>query len=139
MARADRLTITQKKPVLYSDFTINLDRNPLTGLLARVENEDAVMNSIRNLCRTRRRERFNQPNLGSKADSNLFDPADPKTANLIVQDLQDTIKNEEPRVRDVTFKLTFLPDSDLYRVDVLFTTLNNPEQTSFSFTLDRVR
>ena len=52
MARADRLTIRQKKRKVYSDFFTNFNKNEFTGYLGTVENEEAVKQAFRNLMLT---------------------------------------------------------------------------------------
>lgn len=139
MARSDRFTITQKTPVVYSDFARSFAPNPLTGLLTRVQNEVSVMQSIENLCLTRRRERFNNPLIGSAVDSMLFDPLDGTTAASIQSALTETIQINEPRVSQ--FEVTVTPDFDnnAYSVLVTFTINQQPQVFTFTTILSRVR
>lgn len=138
MARADRFNIERKRPEIYSDFTINLDKNPLTGLLARLTNEDSVKNSIKNLCRTMRRERFNQPLTGTKAYQSQFEMNDEIAMNEIVDMLQECIRNDEPRASNVIIEARKNERNETV-INCIFSMVNIPERISFSFILKRVR
>lgn len=74
--RGDKNTILRRKTVIYSDFLNNFDRNPYTGYLGIVTNEDAIAQEIRNLCLTNRGERFYNFELGSDIPASLFEPFD---------------------------------------------------------------
>jgi phage baseplate assembly protein W len=82
MSQSDRFTIKNNREY-FSDFMANFDKNPVTGNLARVTNEDAIKQSLRNLVLTNRTERFYQPHIGSKVQSLLFDPMGPETEDLL--------------------------------------------------------
>ena len=74
MARADRITELSAKDEIYSDFLVNLNPHPVSGMLLRFVNEKAVTRSIRNLILTNRGERLYQPKIGSDIRSILFEP-----------------------------------------------------------------
>lgn len=124
MSRADRFTGTDKQLTYYSDFPINFDLNPVTGLLSVVKNEEAVKHRIRNLILTNLTERPYHPQIGSKIRSALFDPVDPITEDIIRTSIRHTIKNCEPAaiLRDVV--VNSYADMNAYEVTIYFETIN---------------
>lgn len=103
MARSDKITIEQKKVEYYSDFLNNFDKNPRTGFLARVTNEESVKQALKNLILTNRGERFQNPMFGSTVRASLFNPMDATTIIAIKESVTEAINMFEPRVelRDV--------------------------------------
>lgn len=129
MARADKYTKLNNMPEFYSDFTINMDRNPVTNILQKVVNEQAVKNSIRQLILTNIGERPCQPYLGSKIQSLLFDIVDQVTTDLLITTITETIQNHEPRC--TLEKVDVIPNEDQeeYRVTIEFSLINTPGKT----------
>ena len=140
MARADTVTIATKTPEYYSDFLINFDRNPVTGLLARVTNEDAVKNSIRNLVLTRLTERFYEPVKGSKAYSILFDQMDSVAEQQLQSTITTCINNFEPRASLIGVQVTGNYSNQTYHVMIYYSLINIPsKEFSVSIILKRAR
>lgn len=140
MSRADKHSILGKMPEYYSDFPMTFDVNPLTGFLARVTNEESVKHSIRNLILTDRTERFYNPSIGSKIHSLLFEPLDSVTSEMIRSTIEETIKNNEPRV--ILQRIDVVPYSqdNAYYITVFFSIINIPDKdVSLSVILNRVR
>ena len=52
-AYADKFTVTPLRAERYSDFYNNLNKNFGTKDLARLTNEDSIINSLKNIIRTR--------------------------------------------------------------------------------------
>lgn len=136
-SRADKITPTRKRE-LFSDFLMNLDRNPITGALARKTNEEAVKESIKHLVLTNVGERPYSP-LGSKVQSLLFDPADVFTEQLIEQTIRETIETYEPRAQLIQVQTTLNPDYNEYDITIYFSVLNTTEVSSLNISLKRVR
>jgi len=136
-SRADKFTITSKQVEYYSDFLIDLDKNPLTGYLARVTNEESVKQAVKLLLLTERTERFFQPWMGSKLNGLLFEPNLPTTNIQIDQEVRMTLKNCEPRVKVEDVVVTNGQDRDVNDtyVTVVFSINNIPNKT---FTTDVV-
>jgi len=139
MSRSDRYTVKQAKPVLYSDFLINFDRNPVSGNLARVTNEESVKQSIRNLVLTNKSERFYDMNKGSKVSSMLFDLASDTTEVSLETSIREVIQNYEPRAKINKIQVDSLPDNNSLVVKIVFSLINIPQEISFNLLLKRVR
>lgn len=139
MSRADRFTPETKKFNYYSDFTTNMDFHPLTGDIARVTNEEAVKQSIRQLILTGLTERPYEPSVGSKLATILFDPIDSQTTSLIESTIRNVIRNNEQRANII--EVVVVPDdnNNQYRVSVVFSVINTQNEVTLNLILKRVR
>ena len=140
MSRADRITPKSKQSEYYSDFLMNLDRNPISGEIARVTNERAVIRAMKSLIMTARGERPFQPTLGCGLRKLLFEPIDDVTTDLIRTAITTTITQFEPRVQLILVDVQPQEQSDAYFISITFAMVNAPsEALQFSTVLKRVR
>ena len=140
MAREDKLTIEQKKIEYYSDFLNDFDKNPVTGFLARVTNEESVKQSIKNIILTGRGERFYNPYFGSTVRSSLFDPMIDTTFIAIKESIIESINNFEPRADLKAVIVTPYKDTNDVFVKIVFGVKNYIEdQFSLELTISRLR
>lgn len=138
MARSDKFTSINKQEY-YSDFLINFDTNPVTGVLARVTNEDSVKQALKNLLLTNYTERFYDPFVGSKINSLLFEPFSVITALDLKSEIETSIRNNEPRVIVHDVHVTPKEDQNGYQINIIFSTINIPQTTQLELFLQRVR
>ena len=131
--RADNYSLEQKKTEIYSDFLNSFEQNPLTGLLARVTNEESVKQSLKNIILTNVGERFYDSNKGSKIKQSLFELYDPGTIEIIQIQLSEAIAAYEPRAVIQNIRLQEDIERGGYYVTLIFSIINIPDQT---FTLD---
>lgn len=140
MSRADRNTFVKKTPEYYTDFTINLDRNPVTGLLSKLTNEASVKAAVYGLLLTDLGERPYQPEVGSKIRTLLFEPIDIVTTNLLKSSIENTLKNFEPRVTIIDINVQPIEDENAYNITIECSLINIPGSNFvFSFPLRRIR
>ena len=140
--RSDKFTVETRKVEYYSDFTINLDKNPLTGFLARVTNEESVKQSIKSLLLTQRTERFFRPYVGSKLNALLFELANVMVDESIKREIKTTLENCEPRanIEDIAVTYNQARDANAINVTLWFSLVSIPEQTySLDLIIKRVR
>ena len=93
--------------------------NPLTYDLIAIKNQTAIARSLRNLVLTAPGERFFNEELGSRVNKLLFENLDDITASSIKDEIENTIKNYEPRVKLLTTKVSANLNS--YEFDVIIT------------------
>jgi phage baseplate assembly protein W len=139
MSRADKYTAQWKKPVYYVDFLTSFEVNPLTGLLATVTNEDSVSQSIRNLVQTNKYERYENPLLGSKIQSLLFEPFTPVVQQQLISQITQTIENYEPRAILADVQVEPMEDQNALVCTVVYSLINIPQQVNLSIILQRIR
>jgi phage baseplate assembly protein W len=139
MSRADKITSTIKKDLIYSDFLLNLDKHPLNGGLARISNEDSVKQSIKNLIMTEIFERPYQPTLGSKVNSLLFDPMNELTVNLLENTIGDTIRLFEPRANLIAVNVYGVDERNEYNINIIFSVVNVIGEVQLDLIIKRIR
>ena len=103
----------------FKDISMSFQVNPLTDDLIAIKNQTAISRSIRNLVLTAPGERFFNNGLGSRVNELLFENVDDLTASSVKSEIENTIKNYEPRVKLLTTKVSANPDS--YEFDVIIT------------------
>lgn len=138
MARADKYTLTAKKKDIYSDFLNNFDMNPNTGYLAKVTNEDAVKQSLRNLVLTNIGERFYAPYKGSRIRHSLFEPVTPITIEMVQLQLGEVLALE-PRANIIKYFVSENIDRNAFDVTIVFSVVNLPGEYDLSIQIKRVR
>lgn len=139
ISRADTLTTVTKKAEYYSDLFDNFLKAPFGGDLARATNEKAVNQSLRNLVKTNIGERLFQPYVGSTVYDSLFEPNDFIQTDVIAFTITNTIKNNEPRVNLIEVLVEENEDPNYIEVSIIYSLINNPDPTTLTMLLKRVR
>jgi phage baseplate assembly protein W len=139
MARADRFTELTAKDEIYSDFLVNLNPHPVSGVLLRFANEKAVTRSIRNLILTNKGERLYQPDVGSDIRAMLFEPMSQFTANALRKIIEDCLVKYEPRAKILNVQVIPYEELNRYVITIVYMLINKTEPVSVNVTLQRVR
>ena len=124
---------------IYSDLDLTFTRVPGTNDVALSFDEQAVIRSVRSLLLTNFYERPFQPNIGSNLDRLLFEPITNLTAGLLKDDIQNTIKNYEPRVNIDFILVNPNIDQNAFNVTLQFYIGNNTTPTAVNLLLQRSR
>ena len=101
---------------LYADIDLTFNQSPVTGDLALRFDDQAVIRSVVNLLLTNFYERPFQPNLGSNMNTFLFEPMTAITASALKTEVENVIKNYEPRVTIHTLEVTPNESHNLYNL-----------------------
>lgn len=88
----------------YSDIPLNFTPNPLTGDVTPLSDARAVKNAMINLLRTPAGTKPFFPEYGTNLDRYLFEPADTITESDLNEEIAETIKRFEPRVKLVAIE-----------------------------------
>ena len=123
----------------YIDLDLTFTRHPVKNDLVLSVDDKAVIRSVRNLILTNHYERPFHPEIGSNVRKMLFEPISPLTANYLQREIEDTIKNFEPRVRLQQVVVQTEPDSNAYSAIISFFINNNTAPTTINFVLQRLR
>lgn len=139
ITRADTLTGSTKKTEYFSDFLDNFDKSPFGNQLAKVTNEKAVSQSIKNLILTNLGERPFQPNIGSDVTTLLFEPNFSDTTDLVEKLIRNCIEVNEPRA--ILQEIIFPEQTDEHSLEItiVYQVINNPEPVNLTLVLKRVR
>ena len=113
---------------VYRDININFKRNPVTGDLVILKNEDAIKKSVVNLIRTMLNERFFQPRIGTSIESLLFelDSNSLKIETTIINEVRTVLKNYEPRVSLTETIVNISPDENSLEVKIIYDIVGEP-------------
>jgi phage baseplate assembly protein W len=125
---------------IYKDINLNFSKHPVTGDIGKLTDVEAVKRSVRNLMNTNFYERPFHPEIGSDIRRNLFEPVSPILANVLTRNIEDVIRNFEPRAELIGVTSIADPDSNSYEVIIEFFLRNSPSglQTVNIF-LERLR
>ena len=103
----------------FKDISMTFQANPLNSDLIAIKNENAIARSIRNIVFTLPGEKYFNPNFGSKISKVLFENIDDITASVIVDEIKESIRNYEPRVK--LLDVQAFPNFDNNQFDVNIT------------------
>ena len=103
----------------FKDVSMSFKSNPLTNDLIALKNENAIARSVRNIVFTLPGEKFFNENFGSRISKLLFENMDDLTASSIRDEIERSIRNNEPRVRLRSVKT--LPNFENNEFDVTIT------------------
>lgn len=138
-SRANFFSPNDIQEIYLSDFTTNFDLNPVTGSLAKVNNEEAAKQMLRNLVLTIAGERFFQPTVGSKVYNLLFEPADNVTLSALESTISETIRNNLSFVNLLGVNISYMPDANAYAISIVFSLINSIKSVTLDIVLRRVR
>ena len=82
----------------FKDISMTFQSNPLNSDLIAIKNDNAIARSLRNIVFTLPGEKFFNESFGSRITESLFDNIDDITAAVIVDEISESIENNEPRV-----------------------------------------
>ena len=101
----------------FKDLSMTFQANPLNFDLIGLKNENAIARSVRNIVFTLPGEKFFDENFGSRISASLFENIDDITANVISDEITQSIERYEPRVDLINVEA--FPDFDNNSFDVL--------------------
>ena len=125
-------TIFRKYKRSYSDIDTGLSRNPITGDVLSVKDENSVKQAVRNLLSTKFGERLMDPEIGSGIYESLFEPLDAFSAEKLREDIINTIRKYESRIV-VQNCVVYAESEDSSEINIDLTYIivgENVEQTS---------
>ena len=124
---------------VFSDLDLNFGIHPIRKDINRHLNEQAIINSIKNLVLTNFYEKPFQPEIGSGIRNLLFENVDPLINAQLERAIEETIRNYEPRVDVLDIKAIASPDENGYSISLTFFIINNSNPITIDFFLERVR
>ena len=104
----------------FKDISATFQTNPLNDDLITIKNETAIARSIRNIVFTLPGEKFFDEDFGSKINEALFENIDPISANVIQQEIRQSITNYEPRVNLRGVKVNPNYDNNEFNVTIIY-------------------
>jgi phage baseplate assembly protein W len=136
--RADKFTQVNQSEI-FSDFLNSFSIHPISGSLAKVTNQNAVRQSVKNLILTNYGERLFQPLVGGDLTRHLFEPMNALTAKNISDSITKTIQYNEPRANLIGVDVRESTDFNSIIVNVVFSIINTNAPISMDVVVKRVR
>jgi len=128
-----------RNEVQYRDFDISFKRNPITGALNILKNNDSVKRALRSLILTDRFERPFRPFFGSDVRASLFENFDVLTESNIRDAITRAIREQEPRVELLDVRTNASPDRNSLEVTIFFRVRNDAQADQLTVVLERIR
>ncbi len=132
-------TVTTQTTRQFKDLDLSFNIHPVKKDINKHVDEQAVINSLKNIILTNHYEKPFNPDYGSNIRALLFENIDSITAITLEREILQTIENFEPRVS--VFKVTAIPDFDNngYSIKLDFFIINLTNPITIQFLLQRVR
>jgi len=125
---------------IYSDLDLFFSKKSSDSDISRVNDIQAVERSVRNLVLLNTYEKPFHPEIASGVRGILFELMTPVTALILARQVEDVIKNFEPRVRLVSVRAIPDLDRNSYEVSIEFYVVNAPtELVDLTLLLERLR
>ena len=103
----------------FKDISMTFKVNPLNNDLIALKNANAIARSVRNIVMTIPGERFFQPSFGSGVNRVLFNNMDEISASILEDEIRNSIRNYEQRVKLRSLKVS--PNFDNNSFDTVIT------------------
>ena len=124
---------------VFADVETDFETNPATDDVLRIKNAEAIKRSIRNIVLTNKGERPFNPRFGSNVTALLFENATPFVKFVLAEEIQDVIKNYEPRATNISVDVAGELDMNELIVNIHFTPINSTQSVSINMVLQRQR
>jgi phage baseplate assembly protein W len=123
--------------IFYRDLSLNPTVNS-EGDIATVTNRDSIKQALKMLLNTGKGSRIFMPDYGCRIRGFLFEMFDETTAKRLGNEIQETIKNYEPRVEILNVTVDMLFASSSYDVSVLYRIVNTNVVDSYKVSLEKL-
>ena len=123
----------------YADLDFDFKAHPVTTDVVLKYNEEAVKKSLKSLIMTSKYERPFQPSINSRIKKLLFENITPVMGVNLKSNIEDVIREHEPRVDLRGVDVIVDEDQNRIKVDIFFNIKNQPEVVSLTTTMQRTR
>ena len=121
----------------FTDLGISMVKNSFTDDVSTKKNDNAIKQSIRNLILTFHGEKPFQPNKGSAVQGLLFEQLDTFTADVVKEEIINTINQYEPRVDLQKCSVTPIYEGNKLNITIEYRVVGLPQKETISFVLQR--
>jgi phage baseplate assembly protein W len=123
----------------YSDLDFIYKLNPNTGDISTKKGINAIKQSVFNILRTNHGERPFNPFFGANLRSFMFENITNITAAAIASQVENALKNDEPRIEVLNVNVKTFPDNNDVQITVTIQIIATSEVTNVETTLERIR
>ena len=104
----------------FRDISMTFQRHPLNDDVIALKNEQAIARSVRNIVFTVPGDKFFNEDFGSRVSESLFENIDNISANLIKQEIKQSITAYEPRVILLSVEVNPEFDNNEFNVKITY-------------------
>ena len=130
---------SQRSSRIYKDLNLDFQKNTATGDIQKITDIEAVKRSVRNLINLNHYEKPFHPEIGSNLRAMLFENITPQMNHIISKQIDNLIRNFEPRCRLVQVNTQPDLDRNRYACQISFYVVNHPEPVAVETFLERLR
>ena len=124
----------------FKDISLSFTPHPVSHDLKILNNESAIMRSVRNIVQTIPTERFFNSLFGSDVYKSLFDFVDFGTASTIKGQIEISLHNFESRIENVIVEVDPQPDNNTFNCTVIYDIIGQEFPTQeYTFLLESTR
>ena len=122
----------------YKDFAYSFFANPMSGDVGKKTGANAVKSAIVSILKTNHNERMFQPEFGSNIRALLFEQMNPITEQRMKTEVENAVRNHEPRAEILGITVTGQEEQNRYLVSILFNVSSEAEPQKLETYFDRV-
>lgn len=123
----------------YNDLDLNFDIDPVTGDIGRLEDEEAVKESVKNIVMTSLEEALFDPDLGTIIPRSHFGNFSFFNSYTIEQSIKRSLDNYEPRIGDTKVYIAQNQMFNEINIGIFFKILSLNKDVSIGLIVDRNR
>ena len=126
----------------FSDFDISFRRNPVSGDLLRLNTEQSIKQSVRNLVLINFYEKHFRPRIGNFAAGSLFELADDNNIlRSVKRSIRDLLTRFEPRIQldDIEVSTDDQLDANKISIKIFYKIIGILGQQTTELKMQRVR
>ena len=119
----------------FKDISMTFQANPLNNDLIGLKNENAIARSVRNIVFTLPGEKFFDEDFGSRISAALFENIDEISAAEIVDEIEQSLINYEPRINLLNVRAFPNFDNNQFDVRIIYEIIGAsvpPQQLQFA-------
>ena len=124
---------------IFKDLNLDFQQNSATKDIQKITDIEAVKRSVRNLISTNHYEKPFHPEIGSNLRGMLFELMSPQMNHVISKQIENLIKNYEPRCNLTQVHTQPMFDRNGYSVQISFRVNNHQEPVIVESFLERLR
>ena len=124
---------------IFKDLNLDFQQNAATKDIQKITDIEAVKRSVRNLISTNHYEKPFHPEIGSNLRGMLFELMSPQMNHVISKQIENLIKNYEPRCNLTQVHTQPMFDRNGYSVQISFMVNNYQEPVIVESFLERLR
>ena len=124
---------------IFKDLNLDFQQNSATKDIQKLTDVEAVKRSVRNLISTNHYEKPFHPEIGSNLRGMLFELMSPQMNHVISKQIENLIKNYEPRCNLTQVHTQPMFDRNGYSIQISFMVNNYPDPVVVESFLERLR